>query len=145
MTIPDERPGYSPEREDERFLEGGIERQSLERQTSEPVPKQEPLFNKKVMILWALGALAVWMAVQLVLPEVKATARDAVIQRVKEAEQTSGGRVKVRTRGGVITITTDQPRSATEAQPAKPAAPGGTQPATAPTPETPKPPPAGKR
>ena len=57
----------------------------------EPVaPPQEPLFNKKAMVLWALGAFIVWFMVTQSVPIAKRAAREAIIQRIQEAETNTG-------------------------------------------------------
>ncbi|HMA20991.1 MAG TPA: hypothetical protein VKO87_09305 [Gemmatimonadaceae bacterium] len=111
----------------------------------ETIPPQEPLFNKKVMLLWALGALAVWFAISFVMPVVRQSAKEAIIQSVKEAEKQSGGHITIRRRDGSVISITETPAPAKSA----PAATGAT-PAAAPsaatsgTPALPATPPAPK-
>ena len=98
----------------------------------EPVaPPQEPLFNKKAMVLWALGAFIVWFMVTQSVPIAKRAAREAIIQRIQEAETNTGRHITVERKNGRIV------RIITEPGPAAPAAvapPSGTEPAASPTP-----------
>lgn len=113
---------------------------SFEPHAMEPVPPayvREPLFNKKVIVVWALAAFAVWFTVKMVFPVVLESVKTAVVESVKEAEQKGGGKVKVSRKNGVITITTDAPAPAGSAAPAVaiPAAPtGAAAPAPVPAP-----------
>jgi hypothetical protein len=62
---------------------------SLEQHDVESVPPpyvREPLFNKKVMAAWALGALAVWLAFSLVLPAVVESVKTTVVDRINEKQ-----------------------------------------------------------
>lgn len=98
---------------------------SFEPHPMEQVPPayvREPLFNKKVMVVWALAAFAVWFTVKMVFPVVLESVKTAVVEGVKEAEQKGGGKVKVSRKNGVITITTDAPAPAGSATPALPPA-----------------------
>ena len=62
----------------------------------EPAPYvQEPLFNKKLMLAWALGAAAVWFAVKFIVPVAIDSAKTAVVESVKEVEA-NGGTVRIR-------------------------------------------------
>src|SRR5512132_1647278 len=92
----------------------------------EPPPQayvREPLFNKKVMMAWALAAFAVWFAVKMVIPVVVQSVKTAVVESVKEAEQKGVKKVTIRRNGRVIEITTDAPA-------ATPLPPGAAAPAT---------------
>lgn len=86
---------------------------SFEQHDVEPVPPpyvREPLFNKKVMAAWALGALAVWLAFTVVLPAAFESVKTTVVERINE-KQAARGRAPIRvtrTKNG-ITITTDEP------------------------------------
>ena len=91
-----------------------LENASLEPLDSTPPAwKKEPLFNKKVMLAWAVGAAVVWFAVSFVLPIAFESAKTAIVQSIKEAEGT-GSNVIIERDGQKITIRT---------QPAKPPAP----------------------
>lgn len=72
-----------------------------------PAYVKEPLFNKKVMLAWALGAAAVWFAVSVILPMAMETAKTSIRQAVEEAEKGSDGTITIRRNGKVITITRD--------------------------------------
>lgn len=114
----------------------------------EPPPPdyvREPLFNKKVMVVWALAAFAVWFTVKMVIPVVLQSVKTAVVESVKEAEKKSGtGTITIKRNGRVIQITTDAPAT-TPVPPATaaPATPAGTA-APAATVVAPSPPPAKK-
>ena len=88
MTDPGSKPTDLNERERSSLP---IEHYAENMTPVETIPPQEPLFNKKVMVLWALGALAVWFAISFVVPVAKQSAKEAIIQSVKEAEKQSGG------------------------------------------------------
>ena len=113
-----------------------MENASLE--PADPAPpayKPEPLFNKKVMLVWAVGAAIVWFAVSFVLPIAFESAKSAIVQSVKEAEGT-GSNVVIDAAGHKITIHTQPAQPAgTAAPPAKPVTP-------APAPATPANPPS---
>ena len=99
-----------------------------------PAYVKEPLFNKKVMVVWALAAFAVWFTVKMVIPVVIQSVKTAVVESVKEAEQKGVKKVTIRRNGRVIEITTDAPAAGTPAPAptAAPATPAGT-PAGTPT------------
>lgn len=86
---------------------------SFEHHDVEPVPPpyvREPLFNKKVMAAWALGALVVWFAFSVVLPAAFESVKTTVVDRINE-KQAARGRAPIRverTKDG-ITIITDEP------------------------------------
>ena len=106
---------------------------SLQDASLEPVDpaslayRNEPLFNKKVMLAWAIGAAVVWFAVSFVLPIAFESAKTAIVQSIKEAEGT-GSNITIQRDGQQITITTKP------AKPAKPAKPSGPPVPTAGTP-----------
>jgi hypothetical protein len=89
-----------------------------------PAYVKEPLFNKKVMAVWALAAFAVWFTVKMIVPVVLQSVKTAVVESVKEAEKKSGtGTITIKRNGRVIQITTkDEPAPAGTAAPAAPAA-----------------------
>ena len=106
---------------------------SFQPHSVEPPPPayvKEPLFNKKVMVVWALAAFALWFTVKMVFPVVLQSVKTAVVESVKEAEQKSGGKVTIRRAGRMIEITTkDEPPAAgtpAAAPVAAPATPAGT-------------------
>jgi len=74
-------------------------------ETAEAPYKKEPLFNKKVMLVWAIGAAVVWFAVSFVLPIAFESAKMAIVQSIKEAEGT-GSNVIIERDGQKITIRT---------------------------------------
>ena len=103
-----------------------LENASLEPLESDPPAyNKEPLFNKKVMLAWAIGAAVVWFAVSFVLPIAFESAKSAIVQSVKEAEGT-GSNVVIDAGGHKITIHTQPAPPATPATPATPAATAGT-------------------
>src|SRR6476659_914056 len=57
-------------------------------ESAETPYRKEPLFNKKVMLVWAIGAAVVWFAVSFVLPIAFESAKSAIVQSIKEAEGT---------------------------------------------------------
>jgi hypothetical protein len=102
---------------------------SFQQHDVEPIPPpyvREPLFNKKVMAVWALGALAVWFAFRVVLPVAFESAKSAIVENINQAEASRGrGPIRIeRTKNG-ITITTDEPAHppAAGAPPATPVIP----------------------
>jgi len=86
---------------------------SYEQHDVEPVPPpyvREPLFNKKVMAAWALGALVVWFAFSVVLPAAFESVKTTVVERINE-KQAARGHAPIRierTKDG-FTIITDEP------------------------------------
>ena len=92
--------------------------ESFEDASLEPVDtaalayRKEPLFNKKVMLAWAIGAAIVWFAVSFVRPIAFESAKTAIVESIKEAEG-SGSNVIIERDGQKIAIRT---------QPAKPPA-----------------------
>ena len=96
-----------------------------------PIYVKEPLFNKKVMAAWALGALAVWFAVSIIVPIVVESTRTAVREAVKEAATNSDGTITIhRSRDGkVYTITREPDRSVTIRSPAPVVVPAPAEPA----------------
>jgi hypothetical protein len=114
---------------------GFIPLDSLDPHTVKPIEPQaqpyvrEPLFNKKVMLAWALGAAAVWLAVKMIVPIAVESARTAIVEGVQEVnKQHPGSTVTITRNGKVITITRTEPpapptATAAPAAPATPAAP----------------------
>ena len=111
-----------------------------------PAYVKEPLFNKTVMFAWALGALAVWFAVRMIVPIVTESARASIREAVQEVETGTDGTITIRRNGKVISITrgpnptvkvdrevdaTPPATTATPVEPA-PAAPPASLPAKAP-------------
>ena len=96
---------------------------SLEPIESAEAPyKKEPLFNKKVMLVWAIGAAVVWFAVSFVLPIAFESAKIAIVQSIKEAEGT-GSNVIIERDGQKITIRTKTVTPPAAGTPAATAAP----------------------
>ena len=120
---------------------GLIPPDSFEPSGLEPLPDapppyvKEPLFNKKVMALWALGALAVWFAFSVVVPAVVEATRTSIREAVQEAERSPDGTITIRRKGKVITITrgpNPTVRVSDEVKAVPPAAPAQAAPAPAP-------------
>lgn len=117
---------------------GLIPLDSFDRAGLEPLPDappsyvKEPLFNKKVMAAWALGALAVWFAVSIIVPIVFESTRTAVREAVKEAATNSDGTITIhRSRDGKIyTITREPDPSVTVTSPAPVIVPAPAEPAS---------------
>jgi hypothetical protein len=111
MTNPDKIPASAPL--PDPSTTGLIPLDSLEPQSLEPVEQQtppyvpEPLFNKKIMLIWAMGAAAVWFTVKFVVPIAVDSARTAIVESVKEVE-TNGVRIKIQRdrTGNIYNITT---------------------------------------
>ena len=75
---------------------GSLDFNSVEPVEPEPPPYvPEPLFNKKLMLAWALGAAAVWVTVKFVVPIAVESAKVAVVETVKEVEANGGVRFKI--------------------------------------------------
>lgn len=95
--------------------------------TPEPeAEKREPLFNRKVMALWAAAALAAWIIVKLIAPAVFETTKASIKEAVRQAEMESGsgstpGTIRIERNGRVITIQTDRPPATTPPPVALPA------------------------
>ena len=129
---------------------GLIPLDSFDQAGLEPLPDaappyvKEPLFNKKVMALWALGALAVWFAFSVVAPIVFESTREAVREAVKEAATNSEGTITVhRSRDGkVYTITREPNNTITVRSSEEPAPPAPAPEPAAPPTEAGKAPPA---
>lgn len=110
---------------------GLIPLDSFDQAGLEPLPDpappymKEPLFNKKVMALWALGALAVWFAFTVVAPIVFESTRTAVREAMKEAATNSEGTITIhRSRDGkVYTITREPNKTITVRSSEEPAPP----------------------
>ncbi|MEO8194323.1 MAG: hypothetical protein ABI681_10780 [Gemmatimonadales bacterium] len=101
-----------------------------------PLYRAEPLFNKRVMFVWAIAAFAVWMAVTFVVPIAVEAAKSAIVSSLETAGANTAGRGKVtitRTKNG-ITITRTEPIPASTAAPAPVAAPAEPAPAVTPEP-----------
>jgi hypothetical protein len=120
---------------DERELDSRLQETRLdvpldygEIEPSEPAPApyvKEPLFNKKVMLVWAVGAALVWFAFSFVLPIAFESAKSAIVQSIKEAEK-SGSNVVIKRDGQTITITTQPSQPAGTAAPSATATPSAT-------------------
>lgn len=96
---------------------------SLEPMGATPLDyRKEPLFNKKVMLAWAIGAAMVWFAVSFVLPIAFESAKTAIVQSIKEAEK-SGSNIVIERDGQKITIHTQPSRTEADAKPAAAAQP----------------------
>ena len=107
-----------------------LENASLEPlDSTPPAYDKEPLFNKKVMLAWAVGAAVVWFVVSFVLPIAFESAKTAIVQSIKEAEGT-GSNVVIERDGHKITIHTGPAKHPLPATPASPA--GAAVPAAAP-------------
>jgi hypothetical protein len=125
MQNPHERDIDTPMQETGMIPFDSLENASLD--PVEPTPpsyKKEPLFNKKVMLVWAIGAAAVWFAVTFILPIAFESAKSAIVQQIKEAEGT-GSNVIIERNGQRITITT-KPSTPAPATAATPPAAGAT-------------------
>lgn len=102
--------------------------------------QREPLFNKRVMIVWAGFALAIWFVMSFVVPAAMQSAKIAIREAVREAETNTGPngteKVIILPNGKRITIRTDGPPEAGLPAPATaaPAAPKEAEPATPPAP-----------
>ena len=126
---------------------GLIPLDSLDPHNVEPVEPQappyvpEPLFNKKLMLVWAMGAAAVWFTVKFVVPIAVDSARTAVVETVKEVEADGGVRIRIdRDKNGKIFHITPIEAPAVPS-PATPVPPSG----VAPPPDPAKAPPAKKK
>jgi hypothetical protein len=137
MNEPEKRPAtFHPDPN----VTGMMPLDSLDQNAVEPVEsplpyKPEPLFNKKVMLGWALATAAVWFAVQAIVPIAIESARTAIVESVEEVSgQHPGSTVTIRRNGKVITITRDPVtgRSTTTIT-----APPVTEPRTVPAPDAP--------
>jgi len=107
---------------------------------------REPLFNKKVMALWATGALALWFMFSVVIPAAIDAAKESVREAVTEAGQQGpdGRRVITFKNGKTIIITKSKngititrgpvPGEATAAPIVPPVEPAQPEPAAAPKP-----------
>ena len=102
-----------------------LERSEIETAPAAPPYRKEPLFNKKVMAVWAIGAFAVWFGVTVVLPVVVAEVKTVVRERLKEAETNSAGTLRIirDKEGRIITITKEPVTITTPAPPAPVQAP----------------------
>ena len=115
MQNPDERDPQTRLHDTGIMPFDSLDETSLEPIEPAPPPyKKEPLFNKKVMLVWAIGAAAVWFAVSVVLPIAFQSAKTAIVQSIKEAETDNGGTVTITRNGRGISITrTPAPPAAT--------------------------------
>jgi hypothetical protein len=109
-------------------------------------PKLEPLFNKKVMVVWAVAAFTLWFAVTQVIPVALRSAKTAIAEAVEEAGRPgangqekiivlpNGKRIIIKTDPATHTMTVKtverdviigptQPAPAGTAAPAQPATP----------------------
>ena len=99
MTNPDKIPAEALR--PDPSTTGLIPLHSLDPHSVEPVEPQtppyvpEPLFNKRLMLAWAMGAAAVWFTVKFVVPVAIDSAKTAVVESVKEIEA-NGGAVKLK-------------------------------------------------
>ena len=105
MQNPDDRAAETRWRET-----GLVESNMLGRNPLEPIDDpapyvKEPLFNKKVMAAWALGALALWFAVSMIVPIARDAARTSIREAVQEVETGTDGTITIRRNGKVISIT----------------------------------------
>ena len=135
MTGPEKRPANALPAEPP--VTGIIPLDSLDRQDIEPAAppvtpyEPEPLFNKKLMLAWAIGAACVWFAVKFITPIAIESARTAIVESVKE--QNPGTTVTIRKNGRTITITRETPPAPTTVTaPAPPPAPPAPQATTSP-------------
>ena len=146
MQNPEERAAETRMRDTGVIPAESFERDYLEPVESAPPPYvKEPLFNKKVMLAWALGAFAVWFAVSMIVPIAVDSARTSIREAVQEVEKGSDGTITIRRNGKVISITRGKdPQVIVKPDPA--AAPAGTAAPPAPTlPPVPAEAPAKKR
>ena len=99
-----------------------------------PTPRRERLFSRKVMIGWALFALAAYFGVQAATTAVKASVREAVRSGVlSSATQTKDRIVIVTPDGKRVTINRKRPGPSVEiitTEPPMPTTPGSTDPTT---------------
>jgi len=99
-----------------------------------PTPRRERLFSRKVMIGWALFALAAYFGVQAATAAVKASVRQAVSSGVlSSATQTKDRIVIVTPDGKRVTINRKRPGPTVEiirTESPMPTTPGSTDPAT---------------
>ena len=106
MQNPDERAAETRMRETGVIPAESFERDYLEPVESAPPPYvKEPLFNKKVMLAWALGAFAVWFAVSMIVPIAMESAKTSIREAVQEVDKGSDGTITIRRNGKVISIT----------------------------------------
>ena len=113
---------------------------------AEPAAAKEPLFSKKVMILWAAGALAVWMFFNFIGPIIRDSIRASVVESLEEpgsntaAKQVDGSMTDappwaakqvIRTRNGTTITLTEKGVTILRDVP-------GAAPVVVPTPQLPK-------
>jgi hypothetical protein len=125
MHDPQERAGDTRIRETGLIPPDSFEQSSLESLPDAPPPYvKEPLFNKKVMAVWALGALAVWFAFSIIVPIVVESTRSSIREAVKEAATNSDGTITIkRSRDGKVYTITREPTPTVRATPDAKAAP----------------------
>jgi hypothetical protein len=135
MQNPEERVAGTRERDTGVMPADSLGQYGLEPLNEAPSPyAKEPLFNKKVMLAWALAAFAVWWGVNMIAPMVIDTVRTSINEAVQEVETGSDGTITIRRNGKVISITRG-PNPTVIVQPeGKAAPPAPTTPATRPTP-----------
>jgi hypothetical protein len=92
------------DREDRYYLDLPDERQIPE--TAAERAAKEPLFNKKVMFVWAAAALAVWFSFSVVIPAAFNAVKLSLREAVTSAETAPDGSKIIRLKNGkTITIT----------------------------------------
>jgi hypothetical protein len=106
---------------DPRFDEPSVTRQvaatdwsraEIETSTEAPPPK-ERLFPRKVLIGWAMFAVALYFGVRVIGTVVKERVKASVSEKVKAAAERSGDKeIIYRTPNGKITVTRDKPNGA---------------------------------
>jgi hypothetical protein len=80
---------------------------------AEPPPPKERLFPRKVLIGWALFAVALYFGVRIIGTVVKETVKTSVGEAVTNAAERSGDKeIIYRTPNGKITISRDKPNGA---------------------------------
>jgi hypothetical protein len=116
------------------------ERTELDAQSA-PIPPRERLFPRKVLVGWALFALALYFGVTMVGRILKETVKSAV---VNAADQSGQKDIIFRTRDGHVTISRDKPNGSisitTSERPGHPSKTVIIPGAAATIPPTPKPP-----
>jgi hypothetical protein len=98
-----------------------------------PIPRRERLFSRKVLIGWALFALAAYFGVQVAKSAVKASVRQAVETGALRSATQTKDRIVIETRNGTrISIRRDRRGPGVFVEPIEPVPPvAGTKPATA--------------
>lgn len=98
---------------------------------AEPAAAKEPLFSKKVMILWAAGALAVWMFFNFIGPIIRDSIRASVVESLEEPGSNTAAKQVIRTRNGTTITLTEKGVTILRDVP-------GAAPVVVPTPQLPK-------